>query len=135
MNHLLQVLKCIKQTSVRFIQYYSLGVSWVLCVIWMKVDYWNDPGLVDKYGTNAPGAFNLYLIFSLIELTALYLVLNPQWKRWKTARLLLTILFFWMWTILQGAIAMHGGGVSMIHLLWLLSIDIALIVFPILLRS
>jgi hypothetical protein len=64
----------------------------------------------------------------LIELCILYFILNPESRKWKTARIEGAIVLSWGWTILFAVMTMHAGGIAIIHLLWLLAVDFVLFI-------
>jgi hypothetical protein len=112
----------------RFFECYGLGISWLLFAGWMWQNYLRDPGLVDQYGYNRPGEYWFHLKLGLIELVSLYLLLNPWMNQRVILRILTVLVLCFGWTCLFGLASMHAGGMAMIHLLWLLAVDIVLFI-------
>jgi hypothetical protein len=107
---------------------YGLAVSWLLSVVWMGYDYLRDPGNTALHGYNRPGTFELTIKLGLVELFILYFILNPWVRKWKIARVLLAIVLSWVWTIVFALMTIHAGGIAMIHLFWLLMVDVVLFI-------
>jgi apolipoprotein N-acyltransferase len=81
-----------------------------------------------RYGHNHEGALRDGAVASLVELAVVYVVMQP----WKTGgrawlRGLIALMAFVPWTLLSAVLTMHAGGVVMIHLLWLLALDVVLV--------
>jgi hypothetical protein len=94
----------------------------------MEYDYLGDPENNTLHGHNYPGTFEFMIKLGLIELCILYFILNPWVRKWKMARVLLAIVLSWGWTIVSGVMTIHAGGIAMVHLLWLIAVDLVLLI-------
>jgi hypothetical protein len=112
----------------RSLEYYSLVLSWLGFGWWMWQDYLRDPGQITTYGHNRPNEYWLHLKIGLVELVLLYLALYPWDKEGLGWRMFFTLILWFCWMCFLGFMTIHSGGMSMIHLFWLLSVNIVLFV-------
>lgn len=83
----------------------------------------------DAYGHNGEGALALGLALTVVETLVLAGALRPwSYTRASWLRPLLVLLLAVPWTLVSAVLTMHAGGVIVIHLLWLLIIDAAVVV-------
>lgn len=117
--------------SVRpFLAQYGLLISGLFFGLLMYRDSLIHPvvSYPASYGQNQPGELRWNLTWGVVELGGLYVILNPEWKRWMTLRMTVAILLYWSWTALFSLLTIHAGNISMIHLIWLLLVDIGLFI-------
>jgi hypothetical protein len=109
-----------------FFRFYGLAFFWLLHVCWMVADFQKDPGKVSRHGYNTPQSLTWIVGISVVELIILYVFLNPWYRELMVFRLFLATGLMWGWVVINVLLTMHGGGVAIIHLLWLLSVAIVL---------
>jgi len=85
-----------------------------------------DPSRVGTagYGHNHAGALAEGLLMTLSEAAALYLILRPWSYRRSWGRALGALALLAPWTAIAAILTMHAGGVVMLHLAWLLCLDV-----------
>ena len=98
----------------------------------MWVDHLQDPynpNLIgtEAYGHNHEGALLQGFILTVIELGILYLIVRPWSFRRSWMRIIGAMVFFFPWTFLMVFMTMHGGGIMLLHFLWLVVVDLILI--------
>jgi uncharacterized RDD family membrane protein YckC len=113
---------------------FGLAILWALSAGCMVLNALRDPydaalEGTRRYGHNHEGALRDGLVVSLIELAVLYFVLRPWNKDGRPwLRVLALLLVFVPWTLLSAVLTMHSGGIVMIHLMWLLTVVLVLVV-------
>ena len=76
----------------------------------------------DRYGENGPDDLWWFSLIMSGELVFVWMALS-MWSPYRSIkRIVSTLLFLMLWTMVSGLLSLHGGGVQMIHLLWLLSL-------------
>lgn len=105
---------------------------WAIFIVLMWRDHLQDPYDPNfrgppVYGHNQEGEFLQGFIITLIELGILYMIIRPASFRRSWMRVIGAIALFFPWTLLMIFMTMHGGGILMLHFLWLLVVDLMLI--------
>ncbi|MCA9592609.1 MAG: hypothetical protein KC776_04835 [Myxococcales bacterium] len=114
-------------------------VVWLGFAAWMLVDWRSDPydptlTGTRAYGHNGDGSL-WWLAVSLVELAVLMAVTCPflrQRPRWFFVLPMVALLPFAGWFVLNAMGSMHGGGVTFVHLFWLLALGALLVLETIL---
>lgn len=112
---------------------FGLAAIWALTAILMLLNGLHDPfdpalEGTRRYGHNHEGALRDGLVVSLVELAVLYGVLRP-WKMGGRAwlRILGILVLLVPWTLVSAVLTMHAGGITTIHLMWLLTVVLVLV--------
>lgn len=110
---------------------FGFVICWGIFIVLMWVDHLQDPynpNLIgtEGYGHNYEGALLQGFILTLIELGILYLIVRPWSFRCSWLRVIGAIVLFFPWTFLMVFMTMHGGGIVMLHFLWLVVVDLVL---------
>ncbi len=105
---------------------------WLIFILLMAVDGWQDPynpNLIgtEAYGHNHKEALIQGFTFTSLELGILYLIVRPRSFHRSWLRIIGAIVLFFPWTFLMIFVTMHGGGIMLLHLLWLLVVDLILV--------
>ena len=87
-----------------------------------------------RYGHNGEGSFNDYAVMIAVEFCILAATLLPfSFSRFYWIRPLILQPFFGAWFLMMALAGMHAGGVHLIHMLYLLGINV--IIFILLIAS
>lgn len=113
---------------------------WCGFACWMLLDWQRDPydpslTATRAYGHNAEGSLALGLAASVLELAVFYAVTCPfltRRPRWFFVLPLIAIVPLAGWFVVCALLSMHAGGITMIHLIWLMALGVALLVESIL---
>jgi hypothetical protein len=101
----------------------GLLLLWLL-VVALMVNDWRldpyDPSVVAEhpYGHNHAGALLDGVRATLVELAVVYAVLRPWSYRRSWGRSLAALALLLPWTCFSVLIAIHAGGIAVLHLLW-----------------
>lgn len=108
----------------------GIGCLWLAFAVLMARSYFlgdpPDPGRAGTaaYGHNHAGALAEGLVMTLSEAAAIYLILRPWSYLRSWGRALGALALLAPWTVIAAILSMHAGGVVMLHLLWLLCLDL-----------
>lgn len=107
-----------------------LALVFAALMLWDALLHPPDPSLIGTraYGHNGPGAFGEALQYLIPELLVALLVLRPWSYRASWGRALIAAIIGVPWTMLIAVAGMHAGSVFLIHLLWLIILDVVFLV-------
>jgi hypothetical protein len=106
----------------QWVKKYGLVLVWLLSVVLMYHSYLSDPPVTTsdaayRYGRNLEGELQRNLLLSSIEIGLLYTTLWPFER--SIPRVLFACVLFLPWTFIWTVLAMHAGGITLFHVLWL----------------
>lgn len=105
----------------------ALVMPYAAAVILAYLDYQRDPfdpslAGTAQYGHNSEGILQTFMILATVELVVALAVLRPGSYERSWGRALAACVLFTVWAAASMMLAMHGGGVLMIHLLYVLAL-------------
>jgi hypothetical protein len=117
-----------KSLFIRHFRIWFLPVLWFIFAFWMWKD-WNAPHPIDTpehmngYGFNQSGTLRLIILISSVELIFVQFMI----RAWAKERSPLLEFIAWgvmtFWLFITILMSMHGGGVIMLHLLWVFILE------------
>ncbi len=105
----------------------GIPALWTSFALWMAQDWRADPFDPLRHGTEAyfhnhEAALVHGLSLTLLEATAVLLILRPWSYRRSWGRSLSAVIVVLPWTAFWGMSLMHAGGIVVIHFVWLVAL-------------
>ena len=104
------------------IHLFWLPILWVVTVLLMVWDFfYKNPPLLDQdYGMNGPNDFFVILGLTIVEMSVVWISIHLLNKRGSFLYFSVAVMSLIFWTMINIFLTLHGGGVVMLHLLWLM---------------